>query len=1121
MINETIWSGSFFETASTDPTTEKTGYVYNRYDDMQGKWGITLDKNASYVEFDVNGNDTNGKPHNKINLSDTPYLTYSTEHEDGVKLSIAVQISMPTAWDSETGAATAWDDPRWYTITDNNLRPEIEEFNDAGEVTKSRIMDPEVQISAVDGDPITNAQAYVDGATTGCIDMVYWLPYVNPTPAGDESDMFRVDKVRIYKDGDKPARVNYLYFMNQAGPILSPMSFTAGVDLSADKEVKSDEATTLVKNKSLAATADDYNGWRNGAAWKTCCVTNSGYGGDIDTSVSGLQTYEHKNKDYVTIVVPVRKWANVASGARRLTFTIGGCKNEEGPVFAIYGNSIGFSDPDEDSTGVSVSDYLLAVIGGKGGTTADSSVPYTSPYKATTGYAEPGDIDADFAYHLDYTAKSNWFDLLDSGYIRKRMVQSGDKAGWVYISEVHMTVPTGVTYNIGQLNMGPASDSLNESNKSGAFDGGTGVYPNVDVSNGQTVTNKAAAFGPLLDTSNFGTFDMLRRVSSETGEQGYYGRVFRNQSGNAIKGQWSPPNANDATDAQGNVISIPGYYYFTAYAKCTCKGNPYLLVASNDSSRRVWIPWTESVVERSSVGLLHDAGEVPTWDNSTSGNIVKQFAADNWLLSPFGDGSKSAGTVSTATDGYPISGLNGGWDTEQYNHGSVGFANDSYVGWGHGDNKELWQTSDTAMGFAFPADYNGTTRARAGSFARTFSQPLVLKKQNKDDGYAGTAPVLRYGFVASSIGSQFKIALILDIGGTKSYYFICPDSDGKVVVSNTITANAFKPEHNDKYFTGHFSFEDILTANSGKTVKLVGMATYANQGAFVTFKNMEVLYERDDKAWYDELNLTADGEVADSIDIISDAFHYTIASGKDSFEDRISSYGEKGWKIADYDLDGNAASGSLHSVASGSPQYPTYRPSLDHLRMPVASGDTGWFKFQADRSFPISLFKYLYVSYSVADDDGVAAADDEGTGMSIELRTVQDINKGYYMHVDDSGEPVGFQYAKSIPQEFSPNVNAAVDLSTLSGITSINEVVFRMKNTTPATVNFYVNYLFLSNVPPAEFYEEVTETPYYHNYYLMDASGDRYSCRFPTTSNPTGRISSSVAGTENSRVNPL
>ncbi|MBE6763515.1 MAG: hypothetical protein E7553_04055 [Ruminococcaceae bacterium] len=272
-----------------DSKNSTEAMVYNRFDPMQGKWGLTLDCNVSSVRWTpsyvenyygtTSPADRNDKNLNNtyLFLTDTPYLYFSTEALSTTKMAISLLIGAPIQaekpteasknsgkFDTQVTQSGAWE-YRWYTVTDNIARPGI------GEDTLDNSMVPNVYISkpvateiasenvsdaitAIDAagklSPIDNAvsegaeeeQLYTTGSLTGCIDFTQLLPMVMSVTNSDgksngrEGIRYKVAQIRIDTqstgEDDSACRLNYLYFGPAMSTVYTPQS-TVGNTVNA------------------------------------------------------------------------------------------------------------------------------------------------------------------------------------------------------------------------------------------------------------------------------------------------------------------------------------------------------------------------------------------------------------------------------------------------------------------------------------------------------------------------------------------------------------------------------------------------------------------------------------------------------------------------------------------------------------------------------------------------------------------------------------------------------------------------------------------------------------------------------------------------------------------------
>lgn len=416
-----------------------------------------------------------------------------------------------------------------------------------------------------------------------------------------------------------------------------------------------------------------------------------------------------------------------------------------------------------------------------------------------------------------------------------------------------------------------------------------------------------------------------------------------------------------------------------------------------------------------------------------------------------------------------------------------------------------------------------TTEAvyRAASITRTFSTPIRLT--NAAMGTEKTWPVLYYDFTNIGSNGAVQVAVTVRVDNQTKVYYV---TGGGALSENCTTLWGG--------YCGYASFKNIMNGlgytapGSDKVIDVVGVTVLysrsnsdGNTGE-MTIRRLEIW--QDDVAWLGVINNDngANGQlnseatnmaatVADGFNIINDAFYYV---------DRDMT--NKGWSaVIRANGDGDTAAYYNSSDADHVDGVYEYRTSLGHLRVWVPGGKEAKVLFSSDRSFNTDKYKYLYYSYSMRDiDTGIAAEQSTGNeGIGIVLKQDKGTASNLYMQQYDSWTyyPVGVDYAANL--EYKTVMNAAVDLSSLDGIDSINQIVLHLNNKNQTTTaEFYINYIYLSNVPPsANVSTQLTETQYQY-YYLMDNTGGRYSARFPTLDNPTGQI---TGGTNQTRVNPI
>ena len=227
-----------------------------------------------------------------------------------------------------------------------------------------------------------------------------------------------------------------------------------------------------------------------------------------------------------------------------------------------------------------------------------------------------------------------------------------------------------------------------------------------------------------------------------------------------------------------------------------------------------------------------------------------------------------------------------------------------------------------------------------------------------------------------------------------------------------------------------------------------------------------------------------------------------------------------------YDFD--PAEDIIKANKAGNANIYEYHSALGHLRVWVPKGQTASVVFESDRSFNTQNYRYLYYSYSMRDAaTGISAenatADRKGSGVSVAIKQQQNSSDEAYLESNGTWVyyPDGKSYwsdDKNDNREFNTVMNAALDLSTTQ-LDSVNQIVFYLRNLEADQAEFYINYIYLSNVPPTEQISEQMEKVQTQYYYMMDNTGGRYSARFPTIDNPTGQVSGT--NVDNDRVNPI
>ncbi len=348
-----------------------------------------------------------------------------------------------------------------------------------------------------------------------------------------------------------------------------------------------------------------------------------------------------------------------------------------------------------------------------------------------------------------------------------------------------------------------------------------------------------------------------------------------------------------------------------------------------------------------------------------------------------------------------------------------------------------------------------------------------------------------------------------------------------------------------------------------------------NGAGTIKLDRLEVLQE--DTPWLDKINVTSAGssnafservQLKDSMNIINDAFYHvhnedadgtytvtqngtsvtiddqTFAAKTDFLGSDIKDNSNSGWMgqvAVDLDHDGQWWSDRATELFNGwdgesQDGVYEYRTALGHVRIWVPSGTNANFILTADRSFNTKNYKYLYYSYSVRDvQQGISAEDlhtsgdrtKDGkgvTGVEVAIKSEQADSQNAYLeqngtwvYYDRNNDFLGTN--RPDDRSYDTTMNAAIDLSSLDNIDSINQIVFYLNNAESRTAEFYINYVTLSNVAPTELIADSLAKPQVQYYYLMDNTGDRYSARFPTIDNPTGAVSGT--NSDNDRNNPV
>lgn len=287
----------------------------------------------------------------------------------------------------------------------------------------------------------------------------------------------------------------------------------------------------------------------------------------------------------------------------------------------------------------------------------------------------------------------------------------------------------------------------------------------------------------------------------------------------------------------------------------------------------------------------------------------------------------------------------------------------------------------------------------------------------------------------------------------------------------------------------------------------------------------------------------SDGTQAKAMDFWENGVHYEYTRT----ESYRKSNSNKGWRAyirIDTNNDGVVNDKDVTYYSDGTQSNNTlpaedvyeYRTSLGHLRVWAPAKSQTSVVFESDRSFNTKNYRYLYYSYSMRDvDNGISSeendtARDDGLkpGIAVAIKANQLGSGNSYSEIVADGTRTWAYYDANNAywaedgrdnRAFKTTINAALDLSTLDGIESVNQFVFYLNNPFEKQAEFYINYLYLSNVPPSQLItDQINETQYQY-YYMMDNTGDRYSARFPTIDNPTGQVSG--LNSDNDRVNPI
>ncbi len=1132
LIDGSLWADSNYQNTFNN----EQGIVYNRYDPQQDKWGITLDKNVNngeYVEWDAD---------KRVNLAENPYLLFSTEQIDGQQLAIAVKIGTPNA----NGSGYTY---RWYTITDSLARPGIvqTEFN------KCQSMEPNVKISAVitDANPVEPVfddlsveiisdtaddsiynvtestvadNGYVDGALCGCIDMVQWLPLVD-----DAEQIYDIDTVRVYArskardvDEKQAARINYLYFLNQASNFLLPMSDTGLVDVSNAANAFTNSTNTADKFKTYN------NGWVNAAAITRLDMTiNSTYNMTIDTNdyvAKGLDTFTDKNtnKTYAMVTIPIRKWSNLSWDARRLLIKFN--SGEARPTVMISGGSLtGLTGAKLGDNGLNnENESILGIFGGM----KDGQVvtPYV-PHPSTPSYANGEDLV--YAQAQVYNGDATWYDWLECKYVDDRLtsqdvvkldgtVETDGSYGWLYISAVNIIMPVNASMTIYSFDTKPVGDALNQ--KDNSSDGGSGVQAQI-LGEGETISysSKPAAFGPYLDHSIYVNQDLLARyqngnttMNSDKMNNDVYGKLIEIVGANQFYTE--PGNKTEWWFTTGQQYRM--------YATVENDSNFYGLVSNENGFW--WIKIGEYVegkgyvIDTNRVTYLnadtssHKVMNLGSWSAIGSTAAVLKKLQDVWVVGNLAT-SKIDDDNGTTIKNYDTT-ANETFVTWDSSNAMVKFKGSQLVqhSWFNGLNIF---TSTAGVSTVNSTDTKFVNTGH-GALTRIYSEPITIL--GKAQGGLENS-LLHYDFdlTFSDSDSRTYIELaVKDENNTITNYWLTGNASA---VTLSATEAAFSGTNAGYTCTGYIDLTNLV----GKSI--VGMRVYYGNGGTVHFRRLEVVSEKTN--WKDEIHVQDNGIVADGFNILDDAFNQKIVRSGASFNSRIKQYGPKGWTI-------HASRQVNTSEDDTLPVY--YDAQLGHMVLKnVGLGLEDLSKTNAAAqvlltskySWNTEEYPYLYLSFAMRDvDKKISVEDTSGSGVAAILVSDPSGNytgtgDAYYVH--DSGlVAVGSnnQYGKYIGNHLYHSMNIAIDLRE-TPLTSLNQIKFYLYNRAGDSAEFYINYCYLSNVEPSDEYAEEITRSYYHAYYLMDDSGDRYSTRFPTVNNPTGQVTTVIG--ETGRVNPM
>ncbi len=358
--------------------------------------------------------------------------------------------------------------------------------------------------------------------------------------------------------------------------------------------------------------------------------------------------------------------------------------------------------------------------------------------------------------------------------------------------------------------------------------------------------------------------------------------------------------------------------------------------------------------------------------------------------------------------------------------------------------------------------------------------------------------------------------------------------------------------------------------------EIVGVSVYVQRKEYnpgtINLNRLEILQE--DTPWLDKMavkdkstsnDYSQKVKLVDSMNIINDVFYhkhdeetdgqYTVDSSGNitnttykstttKLGSHIKENSNSGWSgqvTIDYDNDQSWWNDRETELFNGAKAESVdgvyeYRTALGHLRVWVPAHREASFILTADRSFNTQNYKYLYYSYSVRNvDTGISEQETttnngrtkdgkDVTGIEVAIKSTQTASQQAYL--EQNGTWVYYDasndfFGSDVPDDrsYDTMMNAALDLSSLDHIDSINQIVFYMNNEESKTAEFYINYVYLSNQEPTQLIQNSLAKPQMQYYYLMDNTGDRYSARFPTLDNPTGAVNGTTV--DNGRNNPV